>query len=53
MAQQDAESDGNSIVVLRTRGEAKRTQTRSGIQSLSIDELIKGTPPTLIGGHLV
>lgn len=49
----DAESDGNSIVVLRTRGEAKRTQTRSGIQSLSIDELIKGTPPTLIGGHLV
>ena len=49
----DSEKNGNSIVVLHTRSEAKRNQTRTGIQSLSIPELINGTPPTLIGGQSV
>ncbi|RPG09120.1 MAG: polyphosphate kinase 1 [Phycisphaera sp. TMED24] len=53
MAKQDAESNGNSIVVERTRADAKRTQSRTGIQALSTIEFIKGTPPTLLGGHSV
>lgn len=49
----DAKDAGDSIIVVPTRAEAKRTQTRSGVQSLSIDELIKRTPPTLVGGHSI
>ena len=48
----DAENDGTTIVVLPTRTEARRTQTRHGIQAVSTDEFIQGTPPTLLGGHL-
>ena len=34
------------------RIDARRTQTRHGIQAVSTDEFIQGTPPTLLGGHL-
>ena len=47
----DAENDGNTIVVQPTRTDARRTQTRLGIQAVSTDEFIQGTPPTLLGGH--
>ena len=52
LAKVDEENDGTTIVVLPTRTDARRTQTRHGIQGVSTDEFIQGTPPTLLGGHL-
>ena len=52
LAKLNADYDGSSIVVLPTRTDARRTQTRHEIQTVSIDDFIKETPPTLLRGHL-
>ena len=45
----DAENDGTTIVVLPTRTDARRTQARHGIQAMSTDEFIQGTPQRCLG----